>query len=172
METPDLIHAAQHGNLPAFNHLISGYQDQLYTLVCRITAGDLDPNPVVLSIITAAYHDLHSYRGEEFKLWLFRAAVHECRQAMRWANHRGRWNSKGMPAPRASAPEMAESLRGLSLEQRLALTLVDHEKLSYAQAARVAGLSAGKIRRHLGEARFALLELGKNNAAVWVVPNR
>lgn len=162
METPDLIHAAQRGNLPAFNHLLSGYQDALYTLVCRITGGELDPEPVILAIISAVYHDLHSYQQEEFKLWLFRIAVRECRRSMRQATHSRLKNGLDSQAAGAAMPGLRASLSRLSLEERLAVTLVDQEKLGYAQAAQVAGLPAWKIRRHLGAARFALLELGKN----------
>jgi DNA-directed RNA polymerase specialized sigma24 family protein len=165
METPDLIHAAQHGNLPAFNHLISNYQDMLYTLVLRITAGELDPDPIMMAIVSAAYHNLQSYHQDEFQLWLVRIAVRECRQAVRKGPRRAGKNGRGLPAgnfQETAVPDFEQHLRRLSLEQRLAVALVDLEKMEYAQAARVSDQSVREIRRHLGAARLVLMDISKN----------
>jgi DNA-directed RNA polymerase specialized sigma24 family protein len=45
----------------------------------------------------------------------------------------------------------------LTVEQRLVLALVDLEKLEYAQAANVTGLSIWKIRHHPGDAWQSLI---------------
>jgi DNA-directed RNA polymerase specialized sigma24 family protein len=50
-----------------------------------------------------------------------------------------------------------EQIMRLMVEQRLVLALVDLEKLEYAQAANVTGLSIWKIRHHLGDAWQSLI---------------
>jgi hypothetical protein len=50
-----------------------------------------------------------------------------------------------------------EQIMRLTVEQRLVLALVDLEKLEYAQAASVTGLSIWKIRHHPGDAWQSLI---------------
>jgi RNA polymerase sigma-70 factor (ECF subfamily) len=146
--TSELIHAAQRGNLHAFNCLVSVCQDKIYDLVCRMLPLEEEKDPVLQSVIQRMYRDLHDYRNGDFRLWMLKTVIKACRSFMN--EHRRAGNT---------GTSLEACLGGLPPNLRLVIVLVDMEGLNYAQAAAVLGIPRWTVRKRLARARQRIAEI-------------
>ncbi len=145
--TPELIRAAQRGNLRAFNCLASECQDTIYNLVCWLSPMDRDNEGIVQGVLQRLYRDLHAYRNGDFHLWLLKTLIKACRP------HMNRHNFQGA-VDRSLQGYLAE----LPPDLRLVIVMVDVEGLDYTQAAAVLGIPRRTIRSRLAKARQCISE--------------
>ena len=83
MDEPALIHAAQHGDLEAFNRLVLAYQDALYNTALRILSDEDLAADAVQEAFLSAFRALNSYRGGSFRAWLLRTVTNACYDELR-----------------------------------------------------------------------------------------
>jgi RNA polymerase sigma-70 factor (ECF subfamily) len=70
MNETDLIHAAQSGNLEAFNRLVTAYQDKSFNIAAYILHDDDSAADAVQEAFILAFRGLNGYRGGSFSCWL------------------------------------------------------------------------------------------------------
>jgi RNA polymerase sigma factor (sigma-70 family) len=153
METPELIYAAQHGNLQAFNRLIADYGDLIYRLLSRAALPDLDAEPLTQAAIQNIYRKLPGYRDGDFRLWIFKHLVNFCRSRIR-RNHS---HPKKLQETSTEEQILQRCLSELPVEERLVVILVDMEKLSYGETAAVLGIPVKAVQSRLARARWLVM---------------
>lgn len=130
-----------------FNTQVLAHQDQAFTLACWLLPDEPAAEQAVQRAVRAAFSIWSGDPDENLALILLSATARACR-----GTHTGGGvASFGLPT------HLSSVTRGLSFEQRLALALVDGLGLPCAEAARVAGCSADRLRKSLTAARAALI---------------
>jgi DNA-directed RNA polymerase specialized sigma24 family protein len=167
METPDLIHAAKSGSLPAFNLLVLENQDRLYSMAYYLTASQSMAEALTQEAVLRTYHHLKRYRRGVFLHWLSKELVWVSRKRIqersapvhgRLAWFTNRRNGRFLDDFGATNPGkgIQFALRRLPLEQRLPLVLVEVGGLNFAETCQVLGWGNKKLNRSLAEARLTL----------------
>jgi RNA polymerase sigma factor (sigma-70 family) len=168
------IERAVAGDPAAFDALLDRHLDPVRCFLQRLGVGSSDLDDATQETFVTAIEKLAHYRAESrFRTWLFGIAVHVARAAWRRRAARARANAPGetgeaVPEPSCEAPpgaaiegaELAATLtrllRRLSEPLREAFVLRHVEELTAADAARVAGVPEGTLRRRAHEAREQL----------------
>ena len=179
MDEPNLIYAAQRGDLEAFNQLVLLYQDFLFRIALNILRDEDAAADATQQALLSAFRNLLSFRGGSFRSWLSRIVVNACYDELR-RNARSRtlplgfssqddeemepafWLADPDPSPESQAETgelldaIRTSLQKLPEPYRLTLQLVDVEGLSYDEAAAALGVPKGTIKSRLARARNAV----------------
>jgi RNA polymerase sigma-70 factor (ECF subfamily) len=179
MDEVALIHAAQEGDLDAFNRLVLAYQDMLYNQAYRMF-GEADPAAdATQEAFISAYRNLRSFRGGSFRAWLLRIVTNACYDELRRRQRRPttplepvdnegeevenpRWiiDPGESPEDSAARAELQQAiqhcLKGLSAEFRTVVILVDVQGMDYAEAAQVMGSPLGTVKSRLARARLRM----------------
>lgn len=147
---------------------------QLYPQLCRFLAVLLGDRALAQDVAQEAFTRLHRHGvkrlpPEAARLWLFRVARNLALNERKQRRVRGRllasiagWFRGASDSPAealvvAEASQQASArLRALPEHQRAALLLRELEGLSYADIARILGVSEDKVRIDLHRARTAL----------------
>src|SRR5678816_1520981 len=79
----EIIHAAQHGDLNAFNSLIVQYQDFLFRIALRFMQDEDQTCDAIQEACLLAFRKIHSFRGGSFRNWLARIVVNVCYDELR-----------------------------------------------------------------------------------------
>jgi len=176
MDEPELIQAAQQGDLDAFNRLVLTFQDLVYNQAYWVLgetefAGDMTQDTFI-----TAYRKIRTYRGGSFKAWLLRIVTNTCYDELRRRKRRPttpleptddfdeeiespRWMEDPAESPEeaASRAELSTAIQSclddLSPEFRMVVVLVDVQGLNYAEAAQIVGKPLGTIKSRLARAR-------------------
>jgi len=164
MDTPELIYAAQKGNLIAFNSLIKDYVDLIYRLLSRGVLPGGEVNELTQTAIQSIYRKLPGYHGGDFRLWIIKNLINFCRSAVK-RNHSGSRHPQGSGT---GEQILHQFLAGLQVEERLVVILVDLEKLDYAEAAMVLGIPLKVVQSRLARARRLFIA----NYSGWVPEQR
>ncbi|MBC8099120.1 MAG: sigma-70 family RNA polymerase sigma factor [Armatimonadetes bacterium] len=173
----DVIHAAQRGDLEAFNALVTRYQDRVYTLAYRLIGDPAAAADAAQEAFIHAYRFLSSYHGGSFKAWLLRIATNTCYDAMRYQKRRpatglddlpGAESDDGAPLP-SDTPTPEEAVQqaelnnaiqacidSLQVDYRLTLVMADVEDFSYQAIADSTGVQLGTVKSRLSRARLAM----------------
>ena len=149
---------------------------QLYPALCRFLAVLLGDSALAKDVAQEAFVRMHRFGArrlppDEARLWLFRVARNLALNELKQRRVRGRilssitgWFRSHTDSP-ATAMETAEAsrrittyLRALPEHQRATVLLRELEAMSYAEIARVLGVSQAKVRVDLHRARGALRE--------------
>jgi RNA polymerase sigma-70 factor (ECF subfamily) len=83
MDEPDLIRAAQHGDLDAFNRLVLAYQDNVFNTALRILGDEDLASDASQEAFISAFRGLNGYRGGSFRAWLLRTVTNACYDELR-----------------------------------------------------------------------------------------
>lgn len=176
MDEPDLICAAQRGNLDAFNELVLAYQHRLYNLAYRLLADPAAAADATQEALIAAYQNLRSFRGGSFVSWLLRIVANRCYDELRRQKRRPitAWeefaeteeanpalvNGSESPEEHAQRAELARFLQAtiasLPADQRVVLVLSDVEGMDYGEIASAVGIPVGTVKSRLARARARL----------------
>lgn len=179
MNETDLIHAAQSGNLEAFNRLVITYQDKLFNIAAYILHDDDSAADAVQEAFILAFRGLNGCRGSSFSCWLVRILKNICCDELRRQKRsriiplepltseedpieNPRWlaDISQEPARLSESSELSQiivnSLKRLRPEYRLILALVAIEGMNYAEAALAAGIPLGTVKSRLARARLNL----------------
>lgn len=178
MDEQALIHAAQHGDVAAFNQIVRAYQAQVYRTAYRVLGEPAAAEDATQDAFISAFKHLRAYRGGSFKAWLLRIVTNACYDQLRAKQRRPTASLEAIlldvdnPAPGVdrAAPESPHDLaerqelgetiqRGLATlppDQRMTLILVDIEGLSYDEVAQAMQTNLGTVKSRLSRARLAL----------------
>lgn len=171
-----LVSLSKDGNLGAFNSLVATYERQVFNLCLRLVGDAGAAEDATQEAFVSAFRSIHSFRGGNFRSWLFRIAANQAKDELRRRKRRPATTSlisddddkfefehpdpgKG-PADHTENRELADALaaglQGLPFEQRQVVLLIDYHGFDYAEAAEAADTSLGTIKSRLHRGRDAL----------------
>jgi RNA polymerase sigma-70 factor, ECF subfamily len=178
MDEQTFIHAAQRGDVAAFNQLVRAYQAQMYRTAYRVLGDAASAEDATQDAFISAFKHLKAYRGGSFKAWLLRIVTNACYDQLRVKQRRPTTSLDAMlldpdnPAPGAdrAAPETPHDFaerqelgatiqRGLVTlppDQRMTLVYVDIEGWAYEEVAAAMQTNVGTVKSRLSRARAAL----------------
>jgi RNA polymerase sigma-70 factor (ECF subfamily) len=178
MDEQAIIHAAQKGDLAAFNQLVRAYQALAYRTAYRVLGDSAPASDATQDAFISAFKHIRDYRGGSFKAWILRIVTNACYDQLRVKQRRPTASLDALlldpdnPAPGVdrAAPEspqeflerqelgdtIQKGLTTLPADQRVALVLVDIEGFSYEQAADAMKTNVGTIKSRLSRARAHL----------------
>ncbi len=175
-----LVRRAQAGELPAFNALVLRYQDPLFGLALRMLGSRDAAEDATQEALIRAYRRIDTFRGGNFRSWLFSIVANQARDELR---RRGRRPALSLdygrddpdrptldppdtdPSPEARAEQsdlrrtLEEALQRLPHDWREVVLLVDVHGLAYEEAAASVGLPVGTVKSRLSRARSRLRDL-------------
>ena len=168
-----LVKGSQEGDLEAFNRLVERYQGQVFGLAFSILGNRTSAEDVTQESFISAYRNIRKFRGGNLRAWLLRIVSNASIDVMRSSKRRPETSldasmSEGFDVPsREESPEehamrgelrleIQRGLGSLPEDQRLAVTLVDLQGLSYEEAADTVGVSLGTLKSRLSRGRFRL----------------
>lgn len=171
----------------AFEELVGRYQHRLVGILRHLVGDAAEAEDLAQEVFLRVYRSRTKYRARaKFSTWLFTIANNLARNALR---DRGRKPAATLPGsesgplgprpaeqlladsgPRPSGPmrqlELAEVVRraveGLNERQRMAVLLSRFEEMSYADIARVMGLTTKAVKSLLNRARVNLRDALKD----------
>lgn len=171
------------GDGPAFEVLVSRYQDRVYRLACRLTGNDGDANDVLQETFLAVHRGLPAFRADSrFSTWLYRIATNAALMLRRARARRPtesldaylpRFDDDGRhaaePADLRAASRADELLDRRQLAEKAraglerlpdiyrdAFVLRDLEELTTAEVADLLGIDAAAVRQRVHRARLML----------------
>ena len=166
-----LVCRAQHGDVCAFNGIVSRYQNQVVNLAARMLGNRAQAEDVAQDTFISAYRALSRFRGGSLRSWLFRIAANGSRDVLRRRQRRPESSLEeslespsfqpvsGEESPEDAAQrselnsEIQRAILTLAIDQRTALVLVDVQGLSYSEAAEAMSVSIGTVKSRLSRAR-------------------
>ncbi len=194
MDETTFIHAAQHGDVAAFNQIVRAHQAQVYRTAYRVLGDPASAEDATQDAFVSAYKHIRAYRGGSFKAWLLRIVTNACYDQLRVKQRRPTASLDAMlvdpdnPAPGAdrAAPETPHDFaerqelgatiqRGLTLlpaDQRMTLVFVDIEGMSYDQVADAMKTNVGTVKSRLSRARAALRDFLQKQEELLPAPYR
>ncbi len=160
----------------AFETLFRKYQGPIYGLVVRLIGAE-DAYDVTQEVFLRALRAMGSFRGEStFRTWLYTIARHVCYNPCRDKKRRtaiegflGGSDDEGDCSGEVADPQMdiarivetkelqrivSDILAGMTVEQRLLITLRDFEGMSYEEIAQITELSLVNVKSKLHRARL------------------
>lgn len=171
------------GDGPAFEALVSRYQDRVYRLGCRLTGNDGDANDVLQETFLAVHRGLPAFRADSrFSTWLYRIATNAALMSRRARARRptesldaylprfdGNGRHAAEPADLRAASRADELLDRRQLAEKAraglerlpdiyrdAFVLRDLEELTTAEVADLLGIDAAAVRQRVHRARLML----------------
>jgi RNA polymerase sigma-70 factor, ECF subfamily len=171
------------GDERAFDEIVTGNQDAVYTLCARMTGNPDDAGDCAQEVFIKVYRNIKEFRFKSsLSTWIFRIAVNTCRNHLASAGHRAgertlRLDSE--PSPGTVSMDLAgdssfdpevqferkelesiimKSIDSLPEVQRELVILRDMEGRSYDEIAGITGLRDGTIKSKLARARQKLRE--------------
>jgi DNA-directed RNA polymerase specialized sigma24 family protein len=148
MQTSGLIEAAKRKDIQAYNHLISEYQDLLYSFAYYVFYDEHSAQSVCEQAFLQAFLKLNKHKGEDLRFWLLKNLIQVCQGKIKHGRE------KSIPSEQ---PGRAENpFLSLPLELRIPLLLVEFEGMNYQQTAVLTGASPGKVAVQLCQARQRL----------------
>jgi RNA polymerase sigma-70 factor (ECF subfamily) len=171
-----LITAAQNGDLPSFNALVTRHERPVYGLCLRMLRVTADAEDATQETFIKAWTSLGAFRGGLFRPWLFRIATNVCYDALRAKGRRPAesldleaferepvWSSQvGVDDPEETAGHrelmafLERALGALPEDQRLIVLLVDLYGYDYEEAAAISGSAVGTVKSRLSRGRGKL----------------
>ena len=181
MDEPALIHAAQTGDLDAFNGLVLAYQSIIYNTALRIMGDDSLASDATQEAFISAFRSLNSFRGGSFKAWLMRTVTNACYDELRRQKRRPtvsleptndddeeiespHWlaDVSMTPAEKFEADELEHAiqhcLESLPVDFRIVVVLADIQGMDYSEVASSIRVPLGTIKSRLARARLRLRE--------------
>lgn len=161
------IALAAHGNEDAFAALVRAYQDRLYHVALRLMGDPQDAQDAVQDAFLQAWRHLAGFRGDsQFSTWVTRILINRCNNLLRARRPSASLPDDSEPPdrfPQAPAAEdlavraqrrdaVRSALLSLPIDQRAPLVLTTFGGYTYAESARILGISetTSKVRAHRG----------------------
>lgn len=175
-----LVSAALGGEVRAFETLLDRHQERVLRVLRLLGVAPQDRDDVAQEVFIRVFRHLGSFRsGHPFAGWLYRVTVNAAhdhrRRARRRASDEAEWagpveeapDDRPGPAELLAEEELRRlldrALAGLTERERAVFVLREVEGLETRRVARILGVTAITVRRHLGRARIRvrrLLEAG------------
>lgn len=171
------------GRRYCFNCVVETFQTQAYNLARRVAGDYALAEDGMQEAMLSAYRAFSSFRGDNLRSWLLRIVANACRDILKSRRARPSLSLESLvldpqdptspavelPATEESPEDYAlraelgraieEGLQALTYEQRLAVTLVDIQGLSYEEAAQAMGCSLGTVKSRVSRGRTAVRDL-------------
>ncbi len=162
----ELLSAHCAGDPHAFGELFRRHKDRMWAVAVRTTRDPEVAADAVQDGFISAFRRADSFRGDsQVTTWLHRIIVNACLDRLRRAKPTSELPEYEMAdrhdhhASTEVRLDVQEALGKIPEAQRLALTLVDMQGLSVAEAARVLEVAEGTIKSRCARGRSALAEL-------------
>ena len=177
-----LIELLRVGDEPAYEELLTRFQQPVYTLSLRLLNDEGEASDVVQEVFLKVFRNIGHFRGQSsLKTWIYRITVNEAHNARRWFfRHRRReveldtdpyatrgWR-EAIPDTTRSPFEVAFDHEQAGIIQaaldrinpvfRSAVVLRDITDLSYEDIAEILGVSLGTVKSRILRGREALRE--------------
>lgn len=184
----ELVRRTLRGELDAFETLVTAHRDLVHRVAARMV-GDSEAEDVTQDALLRAFHRLGSFRGDApFRSWLLiivrntalnalarRKPVSIPEDAADSALDDRRRPRQMTPADALELSErrarLAGKIRLLRPQHRSVILLRHVEGLSYEEIAEVTEAPLGSVKTRLHRARRELIDLLRNNAYDWQLPN-
>jgi RNA polymerase sigma-70 factor, ECF subfamily len=159
----------------AYDELVRTYNASIFHVAYRMLGDTAEASDVVQEIFIKVFRNIGSFKGEAaLKTWIFRIALSEILNRLRWWKSRHRSSTVSLddppnghehyvpdsgPSPEemleSKEREMAiqEALGKLSGEHRSIIVLRDIEGFSYTEIAEVLSISMGTVKSRLARGR-------------------
>lgn len=157
-----LQHYYSDGNNEWLGILMQRYSMLLFGVCMKYVKNEEEAKDCVQQIFFKVINELHKYKVEYFKSWLYMVAKNHCLMKLRdKGKHTTEINEQVMAAPldvmdKAALEEkdrtlelMAVALKELNHEQQLCVTLFYLEKKSYQQIADSTGFNMMQVKSHI-----------------------
>jgi RNA polymerase sigma-70 factor (ECF subfamily) len=167
-----LVRRFQDGSSDAFEILVERHGQRVYNLCLRILGDAEEAADASQDTFLAALRKLSTFRGDAaFTTWLHRVAVNACYDSLRKKRRRPLLQlatEEGDERPEPSAPtldhaegvvfsvDVANALREVPEEFRVALVLADMQDLPYEQIASMLEIPLGTVKSRVFRGRAAL----------------
>ncbi len=180
MNEPDMIAAAQKGDVPSFNQLVRAYQSIVYHTAYRVLGDGDAASDATQDAFVNAYKNIRSFRGGSFKAWMLRIVTNTCYDQLRAKKRKPTASLDALlidpdnPAPglgeaqeesphdRAERSELAfwidKGLQTLPHDQRITLVLSDIDGFAYEEIAIATDTNVGTVKSRLSRARAHMRE--------------
>ena len=168
----ELVARSRSGDVDSFNQLIVRWERPIYALAYRVLGREEDARDVCQDTFLRAYRALPGFKGQaKFSSWLYRIALNLCRD---WSRRQQRAPVSQMPedidpaellaasepaesiedlvARREMSAIVADAMRSLTEEQRMAIILKEYHGMTFQEIADMQGcpLSTVKTRLYQG----------------------
>ncbi len=163
----ELVALVQAGDVDAFEQLARREGDRLYRVALRVVGNRHDAEEAVQETLLQAWRSMDRFRGDSaLSTWLHRICVNCCLMAVRRRKEtaevpEGLASTELGPAEtaelRLDIDSVAQVLRTLPEDQRVAVVLRDFADLSYQEVADVTGASLTAARSRIHRARLAIV---------------
>ena len=167
----ELLRAHADGDPHAFEELVRRHRDRLWAVALRTLREPEEAADALQDALISAYRAAGSFRAESaVTTWLHRIVVNACLDRIRRRQVRPTVplpeEGPGEPAERRdrmaerdTAMAVEAALGQIGVEQRAAITLVDIEGYSVADAAQILGVAEGTVKSRCarGRAKLAVL---------------
>lgn len=167
-----IVCACRRGNRGAQRELYDRCSPKVFRLVVRMV-GIQEAEDLTQQIFLQTYRTIHQYSARSgFETWLYRLAINECLQFLRYAKRHPSERLRYEPADRSagharelqSRELLDRGLQRLDPELRAVFLLREVERLGYRELAETLKISEGTVASRLNRARSELkehlLELG------------
>jgi RNA polymerase sigma-70 factor, ECF subfamily len=164
----ELLAAHRAGDPRALGVLARHHYGRLWGVAMRMLDHPDDAADAVQEALIAALRRAHTYRGEaSVSTWLCRITVNACIDRIRRERLRRTeaWDDRDSPTGTDHAGRVVtriavdEALAQLTVEQRVAVVLVDVQGWSVAEVAQLVGVPPGTVKSRCARARTRLAEL-------------
>ncbi len=166
----------------AFRWFVRQYQDKVFNLVYRMLGDAQEAEDLSQEVFITVFKSIDSFRGDaKFSTWLFRIAVNQCKNRMKYLGRRARGRTSALedvpegalsdsslqahvPRPDNMAlgkeleSVLQKAIASLEEEHRVLIILRDIENLPYQDIVSITGLELGTVKSRLHRARVALKE--------------
>jgi len=167
------VRRAQAGDLAAYDHLVTQFQERIYGLCYHMTSNHEDANDLAQDTFVKAWQALKNFKGDStFYTWIYRIAVNTCLNHLKLRRNRMPHRSLNdldlqpendpdlvalisdkTPRREAGLLELQgrlnEALLKLSEDHRTVVTLHDIQGLPHDQIAKILGINPGTVRSRL-----------------------
>lgn len=172
-----LIRAAQAGDLPSFNALVTRHERSVYNVCLRMLRNVPAAEDATQETFLKAWTAINTFRGGLVRPWLLRIATNRCYDVLRAQTRRPAdsldaelfeseptWTSQAdagehpeLFAARAElSTHLERALTSLPDDQRIVVILSDVHGHPYDEIADITGVAVGTIKSRLSRARARL----------------
>ena len=164
----------------AFEQLVAERSGEIYALLVRLTEDAEEARDLTQEVFLQAFRHIESFRGEaNLRTWLYRIAVNEARNRLRWWMRRQRHKTVSLDGEKDEAnfalserlsvdnggnPEqktlerereqvLLKALSSLGRQYREVIVMRDIEGLSYEEVAHALQINMGTVKSRLARAR-------------------
>lgn len=176
-EDQRLVLAAQHGDLDAFNQLVTRHERAVYSVCYRMLRDASLAEDATQDAFIRAWNSIDSFRGGIVRPWILRIATNRTYDILRAQARRpaqsleaqpfeaeAEWTSQAdaveHPESFAARGELSaflqEALAELPEDQRLAIVLSDVQGYAYDEIAEIMDVAVGTVKSRISRGRSRL----------------